>query len=395
MTFAAHKSAPARALSSQQMLEKLVSFDTISSKSNLHLMAFIQEYLESYGIASKLIHDPSGTKANLHAVIGPQDVPGVVLSGHTDVVPVEGQAWDSDPFTLREHDGLLYGRGTCDMKGFIAIVLAKVPAMLEKPLTSPIHFAFSYDEEVGCTGVHSLADFIAGLPARPRLCIVGEPTSMKVITGHKGICDVRCTVHGKESHSSLAPYAVNAVEAAAELVHYIRSVAKRMSEQGPFNKHFDPPYTTLQTGLFHGGTAVNIVPNNCEIGFEIRNLPEVDTEALIEDIRQYAFRNIEPRMKDVDPKTGFSFKTRALVKAFDIDNDDPVVALVQNLSGSNELEKVSFATEAGIFNEKGVPTVVCGPGSITQAHKPNEFIAKEQILKCEHFIDRLLEKMQG
>lgn len=394
MTQTAAKPAPQARFSSQQMLEKLIGFDTISAKSNLHLMAFVQEYLESYGIQSKLIHDATGAKANLHAVIGPADKPGVVLSGHTDVVPVEGQAWDSDPFKLREHDGLWYGRGTCDMKGFIAIALAKLPAILEKPLTQPLHFALSYDEEVGCLGAHSLADFIAGLPARPKLCIVGEPTSMKVISGHKGICDIRCTVQGKESHSSLAPYAVNAVEAAAELVTYIRSIAKRMSEEGPFNKAFDPPYTTLQTGIFQGGTAVNIVPNNCEIGFEIRSLPDVDTEALIEDIRQYAFRNIEPRMKDIDPKSGFSFKTRALVRAFDIDNASPAVSLVQNLSGANSAEKVSFATEAGIFNEKGVPTVVCGPGSIAQAHKPNEFIAQEQILKCEHFIDRLLEKMR-
>lgn len=380
---------------SQAMLEKLVSFDTTSSRTNLELIHWVQDYLSSYGIKSTLVHDATKNKANLHAVVGPEDKAGVVLSGHTDVVPVEGQAWDSDPFKLRDHDDLLYARGTCDMKGFIAIALAKLPEMVKKPLASPIHFALSYDEEVGCLGAHSLADFVAGLPVKPNLCVVGEPTMMKAITGHKGICDFRCTVRGKESHSSLAPYAVNAVEAAAELVTYIKGVAKRMASEGPFNRQFDPPFTTLQTGILRGGTAVNIVPNNCEIGFEIRNIPEVDPETLIEEIRQYAFKNIEPRMKDIDPKSGFEFKTAASVKAFDIANDNPAVDLVLSLSGANTTEKVSFATEAGIFHAKGIPTVVCGPGSIAQAHKPNEFIAKEQILKCENFLDRLLDKLRA
>ncbi len=383
------------ALSSQDMLAKLVSFDTTSVKSNLELIHWVRDYLDGYGIKSTLVHDATKSKANLHVVIGPEDKAGVVLSGHTDVVPVEGQAWDSDPFALREHDGLLYARGTCDMKGFIAVALSKLPEMVKKPLNSPVHFALSYDEELGCLGAHSLADHVANAAVKPKLCVVGEPTLMKPITGHKGICDYRCTVHGKEAHSSLAPYAVNAVEAAAELVTYIKSVAKRMATEGPFNKQFDPPFTTLQTGVLKGGTAVNIVPNSCEIGFEIRNIPEVDAEALIEEIRQYAFKNIEPRMKDIDPKSGFEFKHSASVRAFDIANDNPMVDLVLSLSGANSAEKVSFATEAGIFSAKGIPTVVCGPGSIAQAHKPNEFIAKEQLLKCEHFLDRLLDKMRA
>lgn len=383
-----------QALSSQEMLAKLVSFDTISAKSNLALIHWVQDYLDGFGIKSTLVHDITRNKANLHAVVGPADAAGVVLSGHTDVVPVEGQAWDSDPFDLRDHDNHLYARGTCDMKGFIAVALAKLPEMLKKPLAAPVHFAFSYDEEVGCLGVHSLAEHIAQWPVKPRLCVVGEPTLMKPITGHKGICDFRCTVHGKESHSSLAPYAVNAVEAAAELVTYIRGIARRMATEGPFNKQFDPPFTTLQTGILRGGTAVNIVPNNCEIGFEIRNIPSVDPEALLEEIRQYAFKNIEPRMKDIDPKAGFEFRKSAQVSAFDISNDNPAVDLVMSLSGANSTETVSFATEAGIFHQKGIPTVVCGPGSIAQAHKPNEFIAKEQILKCENFMDRLLDKLR-
>jgi len=385
---------PRKVLSSKEMLHQLVSFDTTSVKSNLDLIHWVQNYLKEHGIDSSLIYDAHKNKANLHAVIGPQDRPGVVLSGHTDVVPVEGQAWDSDPFALRDHDGLLYGRGTCDMKGFIAVALSKVPEMIRQPLTTPIHFALSYDEELGCIGAHDIVKHLDKLPVKPKLCIVGEPTSMKAITGHKGICDFNCIVHGKEAHSSLAPYAVNAVENAAELVAYIKSIARRMASEGPFNKQFDPPFTTVHTGIMKGGTAVNIVPNHCEFSFEIRNIPEVDSETLLEEIRQYAFRTLEPRMKDIDPKTGFEFKADARAPAFDIANDDPAVAFVLSLSGANATEKVSFATEAGLFQNSGIPTVVCGPGSIAQAHKPNEFVAVDQLTKCENFMDRLLEKVR-
>lgn len=378
---------------SQEMLAKLVSFDTTSSLSNLDLIHWVQDYLAGYGITSHRVHDATKNKASLHAVIGPVDKAGVVLSGHTDVVPVAGQAWDSDPFQLRDHDDLLYARGTCDMKGFIAVALAKVPEMARRPLKAPIHFALSYDEELGCLGAHDLADHIAAVPVKPKLCIVGEPTGMKAITGHKGICDFECVVHGKEAHSSLAPYAVNAVESAAELVAHIKGIARRMAGEGPFNRQFDPPFTTLQVGLIKGGTAMNIVPNRCEFSFEIRNIPEVDADALADEIRAHAFKVIEPRMKDIDPKSGFEIKNSARVPAFDIANDHEAVNLVLSLSGANATEKVSFATEAGIFHNKGMPTVVCGPGFIAQAHKPNEFVAKEQILKCEHFLDRLLDKM--
>lgn len=379
-------------MDSRDMLARLVGFDTVSARSNLNLIHWVRDYLDGYGVKSTLIHDETKGKANLHATIGPEDMSGVVLSGHTDVVPVEGQDWDSDPFELRAHDGLLYGRGTCDMKGFIAVALSKVPDMTAKALKSPIHLAFSYDEELGCLGAHSLAAHIAAIPVKPRLCIVGEPTGMKVITGHKGICDFACTVHGKEAHSSLAPYAVNAVEAAAELIAYIKSIARRMQAEGPFNKSYDPPFTTVHTGIVRGGTALNIVPNKCEFNFEIRNIPEVSADALAEEIRQYAFKTIEPRMKDIDPTTGFEIRAEAKVPSFDLPRQDSAVELVMSLSGANETEKVSFATEAGIFQGKGIPTVVCGPGSIRQAHKPNEFVAEEQMIRCEHFLDRLLEK---
>jgi acetylornithine deacetylase len=377
--------------SSQQMLEKLVAFDTISTRSNLEMIYWMQDYLDGFGVVSNLIYDETKNKANLHAVIGPSDKEGVVLSGHTDVVPVEGQAWESDPFILRDRDDHLYARGTCDMKAFIAVTLARLPQMLARPLMAPVHLAFSYDEELGCLGAHSLASHITDAPVKPKLCIVGEPTGMKPITGHKGICDFDCVVHGKEAHSSLAPYAVNAVESAAELAAYIKSIARKMQSEGPFNKQFDPPFTTLHIGVFKGGTALNIVPNHCEFSFEIRNIPEVDADKLAEDIRQHAFKVLEPRMKEIDPKTGFEFKSAARVPAFDIPNSHPMVETILALTGANVTEKVSFATEAGIFQHKGIPTVVCGPGSIAQAHKPNEFVTKEQLLKCEHFLDRVFD----
>lgn len=386
--------APAGALTTEAILARLVGFNTISDRSNLELLDWVETYLHSHGVTAQRFYDASGTKASLHAVIGPRDVTGgVVLSGHTDVVPVEGQHWDSDPFVLHGDEDALFGRGSCDMKGFVATVLSRVPHFVAAPLKAPIHLAFSYDEEVGCLGVYDMAKAIAAETARPGLCVVGEPTLMKTITGHKGIWELNCTVKGLEAHSSQAPYAVNAVEAAAELVTFVRTVAKRIASEGPFNKQFDPPFTTMQAGMFHGGTAVNIVPNRCEVAFDIRPLPGFDAGAVIEEIRQHAFRVIEPRMKDIDPATGFEFRLSSQVAAFDIDADHTAVAAVQALSGANDTAKVSFATEAGIFNDLGIPTVVCGPGSIDQAHKPNEFIARSQLRQCEVFLNRLTERL--
>ncbi len=381
---------PKAVLSSKEILGRLIGFDTTSYKSNLELIHWVQNYLEGYGVTSQLLYDPTKNKANLYAVIGPEDKAGIVLSGHTDVVPVEGQAWDRDPFQLFESNGLLYGRGTCDMKGFIAVALSRVPEMVAKAGITPIHFALSYDEEVTCLGAYDIAKHLDQMTVKPKLCIVGEPTSMKSITGHKGICAYDCAVHGKEAHSSLAPYAVNAVEYAAELVTFIKSLARRMASEGPFNTEFDPPFTTVHTGVLKGGTALNIVPQRCDFSFEIRNVPEVNTELLVKEIQDYARQVLEPQMKRVDAKSGFDFTDIGGAPAFNISNDDPAVAYVLSLSGANETEKASFATEAGIYQTHGVPTVICGPGNIAQAHKPNEFISLEQLGKCEMFMDRLL-----
>lgn len=380
-------------LDSKEMLEKLIGFDTTSHLSNLELIGFVQEYLDGYGVSSELIYDAQKKKANLYATVGPADVPGVMLSGHTDVVPVEGQNWDSDPFTLREQNGMLYGRGTSDMKGFIAVALAKLPEMLDAGLKAPVHFALSYDEEVGCLGAHGIAAHIGHQNVTPKLCIVGEPTSMKPITGHKGVCDYRCHIHGKECHSSLSPYGVNAVEYGAELVAHIKSIARRLQKEGPFNNEFDPPCTTVHVGVMHGGTALNIVPNKCEFELEIRSIPDQDPADIVDEIKDFAWRHLEPHMKDIDPQTGISLQEEVSIPGFSIDNSDPAVLFVQSLTGANQAEKVSFGTEAGIFHAAGVPTIVCGPGSIEQAHRPNEFITVEQMTKCERFLSRLLTRM--
>lgn len=389
--FGPHRPPP----TAEAILARLISFPTISADSNLPLIDWVEGYLAAYGVATRRFYDATGAKAALHGVIGPRAADGgggAVLSGHTDVVPVEGQAWDSDPFTLHAEDDMLFGRGTCDMKGFLACMLASVPQMRAAALRAPIHLAFSYDEEVGCLGVADLAAAIADQPQKPELCVVGEPTSMKPITGHKGIVDLRCAVTGLESHSSQAPFAVNAVEAAAELAVFVRSLARRHAGEGPYNAQFDPPFTTLQTGILRGGTAVNIVPNVCEMAIDLRPLPGVDVQALVEEIRQHAFRVIEPRMKDIDPRAGFHFRINAQVAAFDIAQDHPAVAAVQAMTGANDTAKVSFATEAGIFHHQGIPTVVCGPGSIDQAHKPNEFVTRSQLRLTEAFIDRLIAR---
>lgn len=380
-------------MNSTEMLAKLVSFDTTSHLSNLDLITFVQDYLEEYGATTELIYDETKKKANLYATLGASDEPGVMLSGHTDVVPVEGQDWESDPFELREQNSKLYGRGTCDMKGFIAVALAKVPEMVAQDLKAPIHFALSYDEEIGCLGAHGIAEHIEHLEVKPKLCIVGEPTNMKPITGHKGVCDYECHVQGKECHSSLAPYGVNAVEYGAELVAHIKSIARRLHKEGPFNHEFDPPCTTVHVGTMKGGTALNIVPNSCEFELEIRSIPEQDPSEIVDEIKDYAWRHLEPHMKDVDPQTGITLQECVSIPGFSIANDDPAVLFVQNLSGANHAEKVSFGTEAGIFHAAGVPTIVCGPGSIEQAHKPNEFVATEQIVKCEHFLTQLISHL--
>ena len=381
----------AAGISSSEMLGRLVGFDTVSRNSNLAAIEFIRDYLDGYGIESRLSFDDDGRKANLFATIGPADKPGIILSGHSDVVPVEGQDWTGDPFKLRDADGRLYGRGAADMKGFIATALAMVPALKERVSSTPVHLAFSYDEEVGCIGVARLIEQIGMAEARPMACIVGEPTMMKPIVGQKGLHVFRCSVHGHEAHSSRTPYGVNAVEAAAELIARIKTIARRIRDEGPFDDGFDPAYTTIHCGVVQGGTAQNIVPASCNFTYEIRNLPGHDPALLVAEIERHAHDHIEPEMQAVNPATGFTFVPRNGLPDYEIAEDHPAVAMVKGALGANAVGKVSYMTEAGLFGRAGIPTVICGPGDIAQAHKPDEFIEAAQLARCETFLLRLVE----
>jgi acetylornithine deacetylase len=379
---------------SVEMIKRLVAFDTTSRNSNMPLMDFTRNYLADFGIESELVFDETGQKANLYATCGPLDKPGIMLSGHSDCVPIDGQDWNSDPFKVIERDGKLYGRGTSDMKSFIALALAAVPELIRAKLKTPVHFAFSYDEEVGCLGVKRLIAQLEGMPIKPKACIVGEPTSMQVVTGHKGKLSTRCHVHGFECHSALAPKGVNAVEIAAELVARLRQMARRMQDEGPFDPAFDPPFTTVHTGMIQGGTALNIVPKDCTFETEIRNLPTHDPEPLLAELRQYADEVLLPEMRKVSKDAGISWEALPGYPGLAGEEEGDVVRLAQALSGSHESGRVSFGTEAGLFQRAGVPAVVCGPGSIEQAHKPNEYISLEQIARGEKFIAELLHTCQ-
>lgn len=377
---------------SRPIIDRLIGFDTTSRNPNMALIDWVQDYLADHGIDSRLSQGDEAGKANLFATIGEGVENGIVLSGHTDVVPVDGQAWNSDPWIVTEADDCLYGRGVADMKSFIAVVLAFVPQFAARRLSRPLHIALSFDEEVGCTGVgHMLAD-IQAAGIHPRMCIVGEPTEMKVITAHKGKHSYYGRVRGREAHSSLVHTGVNAVEAAAEVVAYMKGMARRFRDEGPYDEAYDCPYTSVHTGTFNGGTALNIVPKDCLFEFEWRYLPEDDPEALLAEVQRFV-DSLQPEMQAIDPASGIEILSRARIPALSTDEDSDVVSLAKALAGSNTVGKVSFGTEGGHFQESGIETVVCGPGSIEQAHKPDEYIALEQIARCEAFVRRLLDHL--
>ena len=378
---------------SRAMIERLIAFDTTSRNSNLELIEEVRGYLASLGVEAALVYNEDRSKANLYATIGPKDRPGIALSGHTDVVPIDGQDWASDPWRVVEKDGKLYGRGTSDMKSFIAQVLAHLPDFLAQDLETPIHLCFSYDEEVGCLGVRPLIDFLKAQAVQPKLAIIGEPTSMQVITAHKGKLSLRCRVTGSEAHSSLAPLAVNAVQEAAKVVTHIAKMADEKAQDGPFDPAFDIPHTTLHTGIIQGGQALNIVPRDCFFDFEFRSLPGEDPRDLLKRIHDYAHEELEPAMQARVPGTGFSWEQLSAFPALDTPPEAEVVELAKSLAGANSTAKVAFGTEAGLFSEAGISCVVCGPGSIEQAHKPDEFVEIEQLLACQRFLERLLERV--
>ncbi len=375
----------------EDLLAKLVGFDTTSAKSNLALIGFVQDYLDGHGIASTLVTSADGAKANLYATIGDGDG-GIGLSGHSDCVPVAGQNWTSDPFTLTKRDGRLYGRGTCDMKGFIACVLASVPLFKSRTLTEPIHIIVSYDEEVGCAGVRPLiARLGADLP-RPRAVIIGEPTSMTVIDAHKRIDVYRTRVTGKEAHSSLPALGVNAISVAAKLVAEIDRLAEKTAatENDP---RFEPPYSTMSVGVIEGGTAANIVPQHCAFRWQVRSLPDTKIDAP-RDLGAFA-ETLLPKMRDVAKDAAIETESQTSVPAFTAAPQSDAVALALALTGANRTSAVSYATEAGLFEAAGCPAVVCGPGDIAQAHAADEFVSLAQIEACLNFLEQLADRLSA
>jgi acetylornithine deacetylase len=377
------------------ILARLIGFDTTSSKPNRALMDWVQDLLGGAGIAAQIIPDASGGKANLYATIGPQDRPGVMLSGHTDVVPVDGQVWTRPPFVLTEAEGRYYGRGTTDMKGFVASALAAALMAARRPLATPLHLALSYDEEVGCLGVASLIDMLAHAPHLPAMCIVGEPTGMQVATGHKGKIALRATCTGREGHSALAPMALNALHLGADFLGALRRLQDEVAASGLRDGDYDVPYTTLHVGKMQGGVQVNIVPNLCTLDFEIRNLAGDDPQALIDRLRVEADRITAP-LKAAFPEAAISIDRLWDYPGLGTPSSAPVVQFVKSLTGANGTMKVAFGTEGGLFSTRlGIPTVICGPGSMAQGHKPDEWVSVEQITRCDAMLAALLDRLEA
>ncbi len=376
-------------LTSRNLLEHMVAFDTTSRESNLALIDFCWRYLSGLGVTCELMHNAERSKANLYARLGPAGSGGVMLSGHSDVVPVDGQTWTVPPFALTERDGKLYGRGTADMKGFLACMLAAVPHFLAQPLRQPLHLAISYDEEVGCLGVRSLVDSLAQRSDRPAICLIGEPTELRPVLGHKGKLAMRCEVQGAACHSAYAPQGVNAIEYAAKLIQRLTVIGERLAAPERQDARFDPPFTTVQTGVIHGGRALNIVPDACSFDFEVRTLPQEDAQQVAEELVAYAQQTLEPQMRAVQPASAIRFSPLSAYPGLDTAAHSAAAQLIARLSGSDSFGTVAFGTEGGLFAAAGIPCVVCGPGSMEQGHKPDEFITLAQLDACDSLLRRL------
>lgn len=373
-----------------EILARLVAFDTTSHKSNRALVAYVADYLAQHGVQSHLVPTEDGEKASLFATVGPVDVPGIGLSGHTDVVPADPAAWSSDPFAVRKADGRLYGRGTADMKGYLACVLAMVPELRRRRLKVPLHILFSYDEEVGCTGVRPMIAELGNRLPKPRAVIVGEPTSMAVVDAHKGPVRWNVEVTGRAAHSSMAHLGVNAVAIAARLIGKLGEIEAELAALPP-DPRFRPPYPTLQVTEIEGGIATNIVPAFCRFVFDIRAMPGLDVAAIERQLVDFAETECLPAMRRVAPEAAITIHRANQVPPFAADPTSDIVALALKLAGENATSAVSYATEAGLFQDGGVPAVVCGPGDIAQAHTADEWIAISEIERCLGFLHRLAD----
>jgi acetylornithine deacetylase len=381
--------------STAEILACLVAEPTVSRTSNLALLDYVEALLRPAGARIERFSHPDGSRANLWATIGPDGPGGVVLSGHTDVVPVEGQAWTGDPFTLIKRDGRFYGRGTADMKGFVAAALRAALLAAERPLKRPLHLALSYDEEIGCLGVHGMIDALATRPDRPALCIVGEPTGMRIATGHKGKLALRACCHGQEGHSALAPNALNALHLGAAFIAALQARQEDLSVEGACDPDYDIPYSTIHAGMMRGGTALNIVPNRCEIDFEIRNIAEDDPESILMGIEADADFIAAPHRHRF-PMACIEIERVSGYPGLNTSQHAPAVQLLRRILGNDEPTlKVAFGTEGGLFDrDLGISTAVCGPGFMDQGHKPDEFVSAEQLARCDGMLARLVAELE-
>lgn len=377
------------------LLDDLIAHDTVSARPNIALMESLRDRLADAGASVELLADAGGAKANLYATIGPRDVPGVLLSGHTDVVPVDGQDWSVPPFAMTRRGGRIYGRGAADMKGFLASALAAALDASTRKLKTPLHLAFSYDEEIGCVGVHSMIEMLAAAPFRPLLCIVGEPTELVVATGHKGKIGCRVTCTGRAGHSAMAPQALNAIHLACDLIGELRRLQERLASEGHRDEDYDVPYSTVHVGRIDGGVALNIVPDNCIFLFEIRNIANDDPEDMLDEIKQTAACIVEQARQRV-PEAGIVIEVFNTYPGLDTPRDANIVSFVRSLTGINHTMKVAFGTEGGLFsNRLGIPTVVCGPGSMQQGHKPDEYVTEEQLERCDAMLAGLVARLES
>lgn len=378
---------------SSELLARLVAFPSVSSRSNRDIADFVATHLRAHSADVELM--PEGRKANLFASVGPTTDRGVILSGHMDVVPVEGQNWSSDPFRLAERDGRLFGRGVADMKGFLACVLAMIGRLDARRLAAPIHLAFSHDEEVGCIGVRPMLDRLADRGMRARFCIVGEPTGMRVATGHKGKLAATATCRGVSGHSALAPTALNAIHLAVDFIAVLRREQARLAESGPNDPAYDVPYSTVHAGLIHGGTALNIVPDRCTVAFEIRTVGADDPAAVLARIDHAAQALVAPARASF-PEAGIEIAVSNVYPGLDTARDSEIVSFVADLAGDAGIVKVAFGTEGGLFAARlGIPTVICGPGSMEQGHKPDEYVTRDQLDRCDAMLGRLVERLSA
>ncbi len=374
-----------------ELISKLVSFATVSRDSNLELIEFVRAYLDEHGIESRLVPSDDGAKANLYATIGPMVEGGVVVSGHTDVVPVDGQPWDTDPFTLVQKDGRLYGRGTADMKSFHAVALALLPEMLGRKLQRPIHLALSYDEEIGCLGAPRMIERIASELPRSRAVLVGEPTSMCVVNAHKSLTGLETVVTGHEAHSSQTHRGVSAVMTAARLIAFLEDMARENAGGTPSGMPFEPPFSTIHVGTVQGGTATNIISRECRFSWDMRCIPEDDPQTFLDRFAEFCGDQILPDMRAIAPEADIVTHIWASAPALEPEPDGEAEMLAKQLTGYNSTDVVAYLAEAGQFQQAGFSTVLCGPGSIDQAHQPNEYIETSQVDECVGFFHRLID----